>query len=299
MHVLRSERLGTLWCGVAVAVCLCVEGWRAAHPAGLAPLSVREVLIALDAMPGPVVAPQRVQVPHAARTEGESVASRFPSVQGEVRVTGLDAEGWRALGLSKRQAHSAVRYSQAVGGIQDVEVLSRMRVLPDGWLSHYATQLTFDVQVDQEERPQPAGTKGRLPVRPVLPLEVNTADSLSLVAVPGVGPWVAVRILQARRRWGGFASLGQLAWALDGWDSLAQAVAPSFWCDTAFIKRRCADTLSLEEWQDLPGIGRRKAQVLSRFIRHNPGAFEAGIAHPALDSVHGVWLSHYLLPCSD
>ena len=299
MHVLRSERLGTLWCGVAAAVCLAVEGWRVAYPPELAPLSVQEVLMALEAMPSAMAEVQSNQGGHAARREGDNDVRRFPSVTGQVRVTGLDAEGWRALGLSEKQAQSAVRYGEAVGGIRDQDVLSRMRVLPKGWLVHYGPQLTFDLQAGQANKHWQAETTERLASKVVLPVEVNTADSLSLVSVPGVGPWVAGRILRARRRWGGFAHLGQLTWALDGWDSLAQAVAPSFWCDTARIQRRCADTLSMEEWQDLPGVGWRKAQVLSRFIHHNPGAFGTGVAHPALDSIHGVWLSHYLSPCPE
>lgn len=301
MHVLRSERLGTLWCGAAVAMCLAVEGWRAAYPPELAPLSIREVLTALEAMPSAEALPQSRQADHPSYRAGgvEPMARQFPSVDGEVLVTSLDAAGWRALGLSKKQARAAVRYSEAVGGIRDVEVLSRMRVLPDGWLTHFAPQLTFDVPAGHEDSPKQDKTKERLDIEVVLPVEVNAADSLTLVAVPGVGPWVAGRILKARRRWGGFANLGQLAWALDGWDSLAQAVAPAFWCDTALIQRRCADTLSLKHWQDLPGIGQRKAQVLSRFIRHNPGAFEAGVSHPAIDSIHGMWLSHYLWPCPE
>lgn len=301
MQVLRSERLGTLWCGVAVAVCLFVEGWRAAHPAELAPLSVREVLTALEAMPSAEAVPQSRKADHGAHRAGGRgpQVRRFPSVEGKVLVTGLDAEGWRALGLSKKQAEAAVHYGEAVGGIRDVGVLSRMRVLPDGWLTHYAPQLTYDVPAGQEDSPKQDKTKERLAIEVALPVEVNAADSLSLVAVPGVGPWVAGRILKARRRWGGFANLGQLTWALDGWDSLAQAVAPAFWCDTALIQRRCADTLSVEQWQDLPGIGQRKAQVLSRFIRHNPGAFEAGVSHPVIDSIHGMWLSYYLWPCPD
>ena len=43
---MRSERVGTLWCGLAVLACLSVEGWRALHPLELEPLAVADVLAA-------------------------------------------------------------------------------------------------------------------------------------------------------------------------------------------------------------------------------------------------------------
>ena len=42
-------------------------------------------------------------------------------------------------------------------------------------------------------------------------LAINAADSLQLLALPGVGPVRAREILRARRRLGGFRTVGQLA----------------------------------------------------------------------------------------
>ena len=87
---------------------------------------------------------------------------------------------------------------------------------------------------------------------------LNTADSLDLIALRGVGPWVAGRILLARRRWGGFADTAQLVEAL-GWDSLARSIMPLFSCDVDRIERRCPDSLTVEGWSQCPAfVGARR-----------------------------------------
>ncbi|MBQ9200858.1 MAG: helix-hairpin-helix domain-containing protein [Bacteroidales bacterium] len=60
-------------------------------------------------------------------------------------------------------------------------------------------------------RPAPAASDGR-PVRNFRPtrIDLNRADSTALVAVKGIGPYTASRILRYRRQLGGFVSLEQL-----------------------------------------------------------------------------------------
>ena len=41
-------------------------------------------------------------------------------------------------------------------------------------------------------------------------LELNSCDSLSLVALPGIGPVLSVRIIKYRNLLGGFAAVEQL-----------------------------------------------------------------------------------------
>mgnify|MGYP001047211221 FL=1 len=319
MHVLRSERVGTLWCGLAVLACLCVEGWKARYPRELEPLSVREVLEALESMAGPEV--PNLTGDSALSHQTATRARKFPSANGAIRVADLDSAGWTHWGLSPKQARAAVRYNAAVGGINDESTLRRMRVLPDGWFDHFAPVLHFDAErpestssgrsagarltgtnrpghssVDSAAMPE-SGRVGTA-MKAAIPLNINTADSLSLLSVKGIGPWVTGRILSARRRWGGFAEMGQLTEALDGWDSLATALSPLLYCSEDAVQCRCADTLTLLQWRALPGVGQKTAQVLQRYVRHNGGGLPGPLlAHPILDSTQSALLSHYLCPC--
>lgn len=320
MHILRSERLGTLWCGVAVLVCLWVEGWRALNPVVLEPLAVSDVLRALESMPGPLLSPDGAKGSWSHEGQKANGALRFDAATGPIMVGALDSAGWVNLGLSPLQARAAVRYNRAVGGIRDQRTLSRMRALPEGWMDHYEAALQFDpsfhqkaaTRNEEDRRTRPARTPSAsfgerataheaaaasCEVTPVMPLDINVADSLTLLSVHGIGPWVTGRILAARRRWGGFAEMSQLTEALDGWDSLATALSPLLTADAGRVSCRCADTLSLDQWLSLPGLNPKSARVLERYVHHHKGARSPLLAHPILDSAQSRLLSHYLCPC--
>lgn len=291
MHILRSERLGTLWLGVAIFTCLAVESWRLSHPWEATPLHVTDLLSALNGMPGPV--------------EGGNDAfekAQWPSVSGPIAVHALDSTGWVAAGLTPRRAASAVRYAAAIGGIQSMADLRRMRVLPPGWLDHFEGQLRFP---PPPEIPEPAGDQAAdHPLKQrhagaLASADLNRADSLEIIAVKGAGPWVAGRILRYRRRYGGFATSDQLTEAFGGWDSLAQALQPVFHCKVEDVVKRCADTLTAEHWRALPGVGHRQSKVLERLVRHHGGAEEVLLSSPVLDSAQWRLVLCYIEPCAE
>ena len=302
MHILKAERLGTVCCAVAVAACLGVEAWHMRVPNESHALTVVELLAVLEAMEGPS------HRPGFFGPEDERSSSReFPEVQGSIDVLTLDSAGWVRWGLTPRQARSAVRYARAVGGIRSRSMLGRMRVLPEGWLAHYDDVLQFpvaDVRQSPEEgqKNRRDGTKEGAygPPRsasPAFPVNINTADSLELIEINGVGPWVAGRILRARSQWGGIADTASFLLALDGWDSLADALAPRFSFNPEDVKRRCADTLNDEQWANLPGLRRREGVILRRFMAHHPSMTWAEMVHPAIDSARWATVQHYLTRC--
>lgn len=307
MHVLRSERLGTLWIGASVLACLTVEFWRLSNPVEVPPLPVGELLHALECMEGGVSLASDVEANFSLNRQGP-----VPPAPGtRIKVAALDSAGWVACGLSPRQAASAVKYADAIGGIRHRAQLERMRVLPDGWLAEFGPALDFgESHPDGGAAEEWAGrrTAGGTTVEPrpgwreeeaAAPLDLNTADSLELIEVRGVGPWVAHRILRARRKWGGFVEVTQLSDALEGWDSLADVLAPAFRCSTVGVRLRCPDTLDVEAWRNLPGIGWREARILERFVHHHGGDVHGLKAHPVLDSARWAIVSQYLGPCNE
>lgn len=248
---------------------------------------------------------------------------------GPIHVDALDSAGWVGLGLSPKQAASAIRYRNAVGGFRSPEVLGRMRVLPDQWMHRHWERLVFPPASGGMAGPAttsqsldtrsasgspsvddpPSGKKGKGLQQDRASLataasngpashrvDLNAADSLELLAIRGVGPWVAGRILQARRTWGGFVSVEQLPQAL-GWDSLGRALIPSFACSASDARPRCPDTLTVSQWQELPVIGWREAEVLTRYVRHHGGGMAELRRSGVMDSIEWDLLEHYLRPC--
>lgn len=302
MHILRSERLGVLWLGAGFLACLGVEVWGVMHPHEVEPLHTEDLLFALGEMPGSSAPFKEGQTDVSHVTAPSSAAKpRFETVTEDVWVNALDSGGWVALGLSPRQARGAVRYAKSLGGIRNMEQLRRMKMLPSGWLDHYAGHVRFPPPEMPASKPRdnadppPADASSRPKERRLL--DINRADSLELLALRGVGPWVAGQILGARKRWGGIAELALLTPALNGWDSLAKALAPSFSCRREDVRVRCSDTLTIEAWRTLPRIGFKEAQALEKMARHHPGDLEALMRHPALDSSQQRVLQLYVVPC--
>ena len=267
------------------------EAWWASISRRPRPIGVAELLDALWWLP----------------TEGLHVDAEWPkadSDDGPILVDNLDSAGWVALGFSPRQAASAVRYRNAMGGFQDRNALERMRVLPRGWLERHAHRLVFSEAI--------SGLKGKRIEKVATPLEVvrldrdakpwkeslepvdlNSADSLALVSIHGVGPWVTGRILDARRKWGGFSDTALLVDAL-GWDSLARALMPLFVCESPLTHLHCPDSLTVDGWRNLPGIGRADAEGIVRYVEHHGGSLDALVQCRVLDSLQWAHLIPYL-----
>ena len=68
-------------------------------------------------------------------------------------------------------------------------------------------------------------------------VELNAADSLTLIAIKGIGPTFAKRILKYRSILGGYASIEQLKEVYGFTDELYEQVKSSFTLNTSLIKK--------------------------------------------------------------
>lgn len=259
------------------------------------------LLLALDSMEGTETNGHGSDGRVSAPLDANASTNPFPPLpKGPINPSVLDSTDWVELGLSPKQARGAVRYVRSLGGQVSPSALERMRVLPEGWLDHYGSVLAFQALDAKEVRIVPDAKvvdHGRPSEPTMVSVDINRADSIELVAIRGVGPWVAGRILSARRKWGGIADLSLLTEALNGWDSLATAIAPAFHCSSSDVQRRCLDSLGVSGWASLPGVGWNEARALERRVRHHGTDVELVLNHPALDSVSRVVIAFYLKPC--
>lgn len=83
-------------------------------------------------------------------------------------------------------------------------------------------------------------------------LELNSADSLQILELPGIGPYWTKRILRARKQWGGFCCIEQIL-GLKGFpDSIAQLFTRSVHLDTTLIQKININTISREDFSKHP-----------------------------------------------
>lgn len=95
-------------------------------------------------------------------------------------------------------------------------------------------------------------------------LDVNAADSAALCRVPGIGPYFSRKIIQYRRRLGGYATTEQLL-QIDGFP--ADAIAWLVVSDTVPPQRLSVNTLSTRKLMKHPYMGYYRASAIETYRR--------------------------------
>jgi DNA uptake protein ComE-like DNA-binding protein len=179
------------------------------------------------------------------------------------RETGLFAfdpntitlEQLQLLGLTSNQAKVVINYRSKGGRFFKREDFRKIYSLPDGFYERVQDSIVFDKRGNS--------SRGFI-------AELNSADSASLTAVPGIGPYFASAIVRFREKRGGVAMVSQLL-EIKGMDSSRlSALMPYISIDTTLVKKRALDNLSYEEMSNNPYIGTYLARSILR-LRDNAG----------------------------
>ena len=223
----------------------------------------------------------------------------------------LSALDWQRRGVPADVARRVVSYGRKAGGYRYREQLERIHGLEPALLARLAPFLQLPTRDEaygrsprstgerQPERPAyasatgsttpvaaPAGnlTASNFPTRTpsgyarkprvVQPFDLNTADTLTLMQLRGIGQRRAARIVELREKLGGFVSASQLAdvWGLDPElvDSLAKYghIAPDF-----HPRPLALNSATLDELKQHPYVGPRLARLIAAYRdQHGPFA---------------------------
>ncbi len=131
----------------------------------------------------------------------------------------LTAEGFYELGcFSARQAEALVKYREQRGGFR-----SELE-----WRDCYL----IDEVLWEQMKPYI-----NLSPLPRVRIDLNSADSLTLIGVEGIGPRTAGDILRYRQRLGGFANVAQLLDLKVVTEENYRLFEEEFWCDSCKIRK--------------------------------------------------------------
>ncbi len=176
----------------------------------------------------------------------------------------LSLSDWQRLGLSAKQGTGILHYVEKGGRFRIKSDLRKMYCITD---SIYKKLAPF-IQLPESIPSQQAAAKA-LPM-PIVPkqkrtVELNTADSITLLSLPGIGPWYAFRIMQYRERLGGFCRKEQL-FEVRGMDTLRyQQIAPVLIVDLFELRKMNINTASVDELGRHPYIGFLLAKMLASY----------------------------------
>jgi DNA uptake protein ComE-like DNA-binding protein len=162
------------------------------------------------------------------------------------------------LGLDERVASRWVRYREKGGRFRAISDVGKIYGMDTAWFSRARRW----IRIPAENR-----MAGQNQKKKTLILEdINTADSLSLMDVYGIGPALARRIILFRSRLGGFVSMNQLA-EVYGLDSaVVKRIRRQFEVRTGFEPIKLdLKTITFDEMANHPYISRRQAHAIASY----------------------------------
>ena len=171
-------------------------------------------------------------------------------------VDTVTAEYLTRWGLSLRQAEVVVRYRDASGGIFDEEHLRRCYVISDEVAERLLRYIVFS------EKPLPEQTTSKPKEERV---EINSADSATLVTIDGIGAKSASEIIKYRKLLGGYHSVEQLSELKCITESNFEKILPKIWCDSFVISKIDINFARSLELERHPYVS---ARALRRIVKH-------------------------------
>ncbi|MFA6769835.1 MAG: helix-hairpin-helix domain-containing protein [Bacteroidales bacterium] len=182
----------------------------------------------------------------------------------------ISEEGLVELGLSPRQAAVIIRYRTKGGVFKTKEDLKKIYVLPDGFYERVKDSIFIESTKNSCQElhaniSNHLGESNYSTNQTELSIELNQADSISLLNLPGIGPYYASKIIEYRKKVGGLTSKEQLM-EIKGIDSSRYAMfAHLVFADTLKIIKKDLNKVTISELSRNPYIGSYLARTIIRF----------------------------------
>lgn len=175
---------------------------------------------------------------------------------------------WQSMGFSEKEAASIRKFVEKGGRFRKPEDLRKLYCMSP---ERYA-KLEPYIKLDQLEDRRVNSSNGLAKANQnVSPLELNSADSLKLLKLPGIGAYRASAIIRQRHRLGGFWSIDQLHEIRSLPDTIVQKLKLACWTDSHQVKRFNINTITLEDVENHPyfwkGVGK---SIVNYRSKHGP-----------------------------
>ena len=163
--------------------------------------------------------------------EFESETIKATRVTIEITPFSLDtvSTGYlQGIGFTRRQAELVIKYRDMIGGYRSIEEFEECYAVDSAMAAHLRPYLIFP----------PRDTLKRYDKERIeFPIELNSADSVMLCRVAGIGAKSASHILFYRELLGGYHSVSQILELKVVTEENFQRILPQIYCDSAKIKK--------------------------------------------------------------
>jgi competence protein ComEA len=204
----------------------------------------------------------------------------------------LSEEGWKRLGIRDRTIQTIHRFVDKGGRFREPEDLGKIygiskkdyeRLVPFVRInrgSHYTNERSdnpkhFAVREEYSEKStyeKRGFDEDHLwkKARPTV-IEINSADSVTLMSLPGIGRVLASRIIRFRERLGGYYVVDQLKEIYGMSDSTFRSIRAAFVCNQAEIKKINLNHCEQEQLSKHPYIQWKLAAAIIQYRnQHGP-----------------------------
>ena len=171
------------------------------------------------------------------------------------RIDTASAEYLHRLGFSVRQAELVVRYRDMIGGYRNMVEFEECYAVD----SAMATRLQPYIIFEQGDTTTPQREELKLPI------DINSADSATLVRIRGIGPKSAMHIIRYRELLGGYYSKSQISELEVVTEENFHKILPQIWCDSAKIKKIFINFARSKELEVHPYVSN---QMLRRIVNY-------------------------------
>ena len=173
----------------------------------------------------------------------------------------LSVAQWEQLGLSERQSKIIKRYEASGGRFYKKEDVKKMYGLADSDYKKLEPYIVIPKEVYISKKAQP----GEI-------IEINSADSVRLTKVRGVGPGFAKRIYRYKERLGGFYSKTQLK-DVYGIDSVKFAeIEPGVSVDPTLVRKININNISFNQLRLFPYLNYKQGNAIIEY-RNQHGSY--------------------------
>lgn len=185
----------------------------------------------------------------------------------------LSAEGWQKLGLKEKTIKTIFNYRNKGGKFYKKEDLQKIWGLPKGFYESVQNYINIETERITSNY-QFASNAAENTQRVLKKLDINKADTLSFIKLPGIGNTLARRIVNFRNKLGGFYSLDQIKETYGLPDSTFQKIKMYLFVDESGISTININTVTKEDLKVHPYIRWNLANAIVEY-RSQHGLFNA------------------------
>jgi competence ComEA-like helix-hairpin-helix protein len=198
------------------------------------------------------------------------------------------------LGMPPKAVQALLKYRAKGGRLRQPEDLLKIYSLPKNTATALIPWVRITPVPDNKTYTIHRDSFANRPARPALTsVDINTADTTALIALPGIGSRLAARIVNFRDKLGGFYSINQVAETYALPDSTFQKIRSRLVLSSGPFRRININTATVDELKAHPYIKWNLANAIVQY-RNQHGPYRALQDLRSIALVEEQWLEKVL-----